>query len=117
MRLANKAENFFQKRSGGKSRGFLLLAVLIVPLLLPAQSFSQETQIQNSLFTEGSVAEERTRISRREASDLARAAFEGRVLSIRLERGLWRVRMDQDGKVFNVFVDANTGKVSRPSEQ
>lgn len=80
---------------------------------------AQDTQVQNNLFNERageSLPEERVRISRREASDLAREAFAGKVLSIRLERGFWRVRMDQEGRVFNVFVDANTGKVTQPTE-
>jgi uncharacterized membrane protein YkoI len=62
----------------------------------------------------GNGGEEQARVSMREASDRARQAFPGgRVLSIRLEGGQWLVRMDQEGNVFNVFVDANSGQVRR----
>lgn len=59
---------------------------------------------------------ELTRISRREASEIARERFQGRVLSIRLENRNWRVRMDQEGNVFNVLVDADTGSASRAQD-
>ena len=55
-----------------------------------------------------------TAIDRRRASELARASFEGRVLNVRLVEGVWRVRMDNEGTVFDVSVHATTGKVSRP---
>lgn len=52
-------------------------------------------------------------VSRREASDLARGHFAGRVLNIiRLNDQYWRVRMDRDGTVFHVFVNTSTGSVS-----
>jgi uncharacterized membrane protein YkoI len=94
--------------------GFLLAAAPVhaQPAYAPP---SREEQIQNQLLENG-AEESRTRVGRREASELAREAFEGRVLSVRLEDGYWRIRMDQAGNVFNVFVDANSGRVSRPSE-
>jgi uncharacterized membrane protein YkoI len=72
-------------------------------------------QVQNDLL--GPAAQEQqTRIGRREASDLARSSYPGRVLSVRLEGRRWRVRMDEAGTVFNVFVDADNGAVLRSSE-
>jgi hypothetical protein len=60
------------------------------------------------------AAEEQVRVSRRDASERVRQAFPGgRVLSIRLEGSVWLVRMDQEGNVFNVLVDANSGQVRR----
>jgi uncharacterized membrane protein YkoI len=74
-----------------------------------------DVQVQSDLL--GPAAQEQqTRISRREASDLARSSYPGRVLSIRLEGRRWRVRMDEEGTVFNVFVDADNGAVLRSSE-
>jgi hypothetical protein len=55
-------------------------------------------------------------VSQRQASDLARENFDGRILNIRRDDNNWRVRMDSEGTVFNVFVNATTGNVSRSSE-
>lgn len=52
-------------------------------------------------------------IDRRGASNLARDAYPGRVLNIRREGDHWKVRMDESGTVFNVFVDAENGAVIR----
>jgi len=52
-------------------------------------------------------------ISRQQALNLARDRFQGRVLSVRMDGSNWRVRIDQNGTVFNVFVDGRTGEVSR----
>jgi uncharacterized membrane protein YkoI len=76
---------------------------------------NNEARVQNELMAPGSD-EEQTAISRREASDLARSSYPGRVLSIRLDGRRWRVRMDEEGTVFNVFVDSENGEVLRPSE-
>jgi len=85
----------------------------IAPALLAA---NQEAPVQSSLLANPEAQEQAARVSRRDASDLAREVFHGRVLSIRLDSGKWRVRMDQEGTVFNVMVDANTGEVSRSEE-
>ncbi|MDT8398425.1 MAG: PepSY domain-containing protein [Pseudomonadales bacterium] len=55
----------------------------------------------------------RTAVSRRQATQIVSERFEGRILNVRLEGKRWRVRLDNDGTVFNVFVDAQTGAVSR----
>ncbi len=55
-------------------------------------------------------------ISRRQAADLAHDNFRGRVLSVRIDEGNWRVRIDQNGTVFNVVVDGRTGEVERSPE-
>lgn len=54
-----------------------------------------------------------TSISRQQALNLARDSFQGRILSVRMDGMNWRVRIDQNGTVFNVFVDGSTGEVSR----
>ncbi len=57
------------------------------------------------------------RISRRQALNLASGRYDGRVLGVvQLENNNWRVRMDRDGTVFNVFVNSSSGAVSAPSE-
>lgn len=57
-----------------------------------------------------------TAVSRREASDRARDTFGGRVLSVRLDGDKWRIRMDEEGTVFSVVVDARSGAVARDAE-
>lgn len=59
---------------------------------------------------------QQTRISRRQAINIASDRFEGRVLGLRLDNGTWRVRMDREGTVFNVFVNATSGDVSASSD-
>lgn len=106
----------------------LLLASFVFCLLAEtasAQTFAQleqflprgreQPRVQNELLAPPGQ-DEATPISRREASDLARGAYPGRVLSIRLDGRRWRVRMDEEGTVFNVFVDSDNGEVIRPSE-
>jgi uncharacterized membrane protein YkoI len=58
------------------------------------------------------------RISRRQASNIASSRYEGRVLSILMDDNTnqWRVRMDRDGTVFNVFVHAVSGDVNASSD-
>jgi uncharacterized membrane protein YkoI len=102
-----------------KAYQLLLAGCVLLLSLQPPLAVSQENQPQNSLLPSRARAQDdepRTRISRREASDIARASYEGRVVSIRLERLVWRVRIDMDGSVVDVLVNSDTGAVSRPSE-
>jgi hypothetical protein len=97
-------------------------ALLLLPLWLASPVLAQGERsppVLNNLVepaAEQPEDETRTRISRRTASDLAREAFPGRVLNIRLESRHWRVRMDQEGTVFNVLVDADSGDVARSQD-
>lgn len=52
-------------------------------------------------------------VTRQQALNIARDRFQGRVLSVRMVDNDWRIRVDQNGTVFNVFVDGRTGAVSR----
>lgn len=58
------------------------------------------------------------RISRAQAMNIASSRYEGKVLSILLDNRTnnWRVRMDRDGTVFNVFVNAASGDVNASSD-
>lgn len=60
--------------------------------------------------------EQAVRISRREASEIVRQRYRGRILNIRLERGYWRLRLDNEGVVFTLLVDADTGEIRQPEE-
>jgi hypothetical protein len=59
------------------------------------------------------------KVSERQAVELARAQFAGNVLRISLVgqgNGLrYQIRMENEGKVFTVFVNAINGRVSRSS--
>lgn len=131
-----------QQRVGGENRVFFrllaclpaLCCLLAGPLLaqpdrpavlqLVQQHLAQERSsgrrvnepAQNNLLQGEDAQDARTPVSRREASELARERFPGRVLSIRLDNRHWRVRMDQEGTVFNVLVDASSGDVSRSAD-
>ncbi|HWK55137.1 MAG TPA: PepSY domain-containing protein [Hyphomicrobiales bacterium] len=93
------------------------IALLACLCVMPAvHAASQDPpRVQRGLMgnDQGQRGEEQARVSRSEASDRARQVFPGRVLNIRLEGDQWRIRMDQEGTVFNVFVDAESGQVKR----
>ncbi|MDR2212166.1 MAG: hypothetical protein LBE21_00870 [Pseudomonadales bacterium] len=107
------------------SAGFSTLCALLACLTLAPASEGQAAEFPrpqalmpgvaaNAPSADEAEAEAQARVSRREASDRAREAFpNSRVLNIRLENGQWILRMDQGGNVFNVLVDANTGRVRR----
>lgn len=102
------------KKLSGLSIAFALLVCLNFVGVSDLYAANQEAPGRQLMRGGGGDAEEQARISRRDASDLARQAFpEGRVLSLRLEGSQWVVRMDQEGNVFNVLVDANSGRVRR----
>jgi uncharacterized membrane protein YkoI len=84
---------------------------------LAASQEQQQIPIQNDLRSNQFTSETEPPVSRREASDIARDHYVGgRVLSIRMDRGQWRMRIDQEGNVFDVLVNSSSGEVSRPPE-
>ena len=102
-----------------------LAALLIVQGAIAAESrngFDEDlnNRAQRSTLQENGVNNlaPQSRISRREASNIASDRYEGRVLSILKDNSnnTWRVRMDSEGTVFNVFINANSGAVSGTSE-
>lgn len=109
-----------------KAFSSLSLAALIIPLgAMAAESrngFDEDlnSRAQRSTLQENGVNNlaPQSRISRREASNIASDRYEGRVLSILMDNSnnTWRVRMDSEGTVFNVFINANSGAVSGTSE-
>jgi uncharacterized membrane protein YkoI len=107
----------------------LCLVLTLLPLSALAADngdFSERTDArsQRALLPENGVnnlspqaaQQQSTQISRRQASNLASDRYEGRVRSILLDNNNWRVRMDREGTVFDVFVNANSGAVSAPSD-
>ncbi len=79
----------------------------------PATPFYPPGQIGPGNNLVPPAADPSSSISRQQALNLARDRFQGRVLSVRMDGSNWRVRIDQNGTVFNVFVDGRTGEVSR----
>ena len=112
----------------GKSTIFscLLLVALGLPVTLSAAENrngfedSVERRAKRAALQDGSVntLAPQQRISRRQASTIASDRFEGRVLSILMDNSsnTWRVRMDREGTVFNVFINASSGDVSGTSD-
>ena len=98
----------------GLSIAFALLVCLTSVGAPEIYAANQEPRGGQFMPRGGGNAEEDARVSRRDASDRARQAFPGgRVLNIRFEGSQWVIRMDQEGSVFNVLVDANSGQVRR----
>lgn len=96
-------------------RGLVMLTCAAL-LNLPADA----AQAQGFLVAQqaGSPAgAEAPRISQREALDLVRARFPGNVISIsevQQAGGLaYRVRLDDDGNIYTVYVDAVSGAIRR----
>lgn len=96
----------------------MVISLFYLSLILPAACLhaavpGNQGQGLEAGFQGDQNTERQTAVSRRRASDLARARYQGRILSIRLDGSRWRVRMDSEGTVFNVFVNARTGEVTR----
>lgn len=77
--------------------------------------------VQRAVLQENGVnnfAAPQPRVSRGQAMNIASSRYEGRVLSIRMDDSTnnWRVRMDREGTVFNVFVNASSGAVNASAD-
>ena len=75
---------------------------------------TQQTVLPNNGVN--NLTSQQPRISRQQAMNIASGRYEGRVLSIRQDNNNWRVRMDREGTVFNVFVNVTSGDVSAASD-
>jgi uncharacterized membrane protein YkoI len=102
----------------------ILSLFLLCLTLLPAaslQAANEDVQPSNFLPPSERTVDRRAdreveiapQVSRDQASEFARQYAPGRVLNIRLDGPNWRVRMDQDGSVSDVLVNAESGRVSR----
>ena len=107
--MPGEQEVFIRKLMNGAL--LVLICTFVLQPCVQAQQGNGRGQEQQE---ESAEVEQETRIDRREASDIARRAYGGRVVSIRLEQGEWRVRIDDEGTVFDVYVNASTGRTRRP---
>ncbi len=94
----------------------LCAGLLVLPVsVLQAQQVQQVQQVLQAQQSSG--AAQAPRISQREALELVRARFPGNVVSISevQQDGTlqYRVRMDNDGNIFTVYVNADTGDIRR----
>lgn len=95
-------------------------AIAIV-MVLVALAVSGEARAQPEEEPETDVAtleaEEPGPVTRKQALDRVRYRFPGEVISISEitdgERPRYRVRLDNEGNIFTVYVDQETGRVSR----
>jgi uncharacterized membrane protein YkoI len=118
------------------SQNLLLTVLFILPLLLLQTVAAAENDNSNdrndtrtsqrgvlpengvnNLTSQQPQQPEQPRISRGQAMNIASSRYEGNVLGIVMDSSNnWRVRMDRDGTVFNVFVNANSGAVNASSD-
>ncbi|MCB1648728.1 MAG: PepSY domain-containing protein [Pseudomonadales bacterium] len=88
--------------------GLALLMVLAAPVTV------SQTLV---LAQAPTSSEEAPRVSQRQALELVRARFPGNVVSInQVQQGgvlQYRVRMDNEGNIYTVYVNASTGAITR----
>lgn len=94
---------------------YVALLLLVVASGATAQNFfiAQSDNVPEQV--EESV--EAAQVSQRQALELVRTSFLGNVISINpvQQRGMlvYRVRMDNEGNIFTVYVNATTGVITR----
>lgn len=93
----------------------LQLAALLLFVASPL-SYGQTLQLATA-FQDQAPADTAPQISQRQALELVRARFSGNVVSINeVQQGgvlQYRVRMDNEGNIFTVYVNATTGAITR----
>ena len=107
------SSDFQQRRLVGRLATLLCVGLLSLPV-----TAVQGQQLLLAQQSAGPDAAQAVRISQREALELVRARFPGNVVSIsevQQDGALlqYRVRMDNDGNIFTVYVDAVTGDIRR----
>lgn len=88
---------------------------MLLLLCVPAARAQDHFLAQQS--NDGPAASQAAAISQRQALELVRARFPGTVISINeiQQRGelVYRVRLDNEGNIFTVYVNAVTGAITR----
>ena len=107
--------------------GMLLQRTALAALLLLCLGLTQGLQAQQPQATppqpaaaqrEAEPAVQSEGISQKRALELARARFAGNVISINEVRSRnapmrYRIRMDNEGNIFTVYVDSRNGAITR----
>ena len=103
----------------------LVLRRVLVLAVVASAVLSLQAVAQNSLIAQQNGAPQQnpaqqqveTAISQRRALEMVRASFPGNVVSInQVQRQggvFYRVRMDDGGNIFTVYVNANSGEITR----
>tara|TARA_R110002073_G_scaffold202697_2_gene362298 strand:- start:811 stop:1119 length:309 start_codon:yes stop_codon:yes gene_type:complete len=96
-----------------------LLAVLLIPVveLASAQDIAvPPIQIDLNRSDAAPAVQTNQRVTQIQAVEIAKQRFEGNVLRISLvgqgAAQRYQIRMENEGKVFTVFVNATTGRIS-----
>lgn len=109
----------------GHTAASMLNALLTILLMVPLAGVPS-AQAQQGLLPQQGVAPREDRrgqsaqpaaISQRQALDLVRASYPGNVVSINeVQQGgglFYRVRMDNEGNIYTLYVDAASGAITR----
>jgi len=103
----------------------LLMCLMLTPAVLHAQPAAPDSSEQRPVPQVPAPPEAQRQdneptagINQKQALDIARARFPGNVISINEVRPRnaamrYRIRMDNEGNIFTVFVDSRTGTVTR----
>lgn len=109
----------------GRAAVSTFTALLTILLLAPLAGVPSAQAQQGLLPQQGDAPREDRRgqnaqpaaISQRQALDLVRASYPGNVISIsEVQRGgglFYRVRMDNEGNIYTLYVDAASGAITR----
>jgi uncharacterized membrane protein YkoI len=100
----------------------LSIFLLSLTLLPVASQAAPNEDVQPSNFLPPSQRERNTerapRISQNQASDIVQESMPGsRVLNVQRDNQNWRVRIDREGNVSDVLVNAESGDVSRSNRE
>lgn len=86
-------------------------------LMLCAPAVKAQDYFLAQQSNDAPAASQSVQVSQRQALELVRARFQGNVISINeiQQRGelVYRVRLDNDGNIFTVYVNAVTGAITR----
>jgi uncharacterized membrane protein YkoI len=95
----------------------LIMCATLTPVLLHAQPTAPASESRQTQAPERDASGAEA-ISQKQALDIARARFPGNIISINEVRPRnaamrYRIRMDNEGNIFTVFVDSRTSAVTR----
>ncbi|MDP2141907.1 MAG: PepSY domain-containing protein [Gammaproteobacteria bacterium] len=92
-------------------------SIVVLLLLLYAPALWAQDHFLAQQNADSPAVEQVAQVSQRQALELVRARFSGNVISINevQQQGerFYRVRMDNDGNIFTVYVNATTGAIRR----
>lgn len=93
------------------------LVITVLGLFEVGVASADPLQLALGGYQEQSTQEQAPAISQRRALELVRARFPGNVVSINQvrQRGVlqYRVRMDNEGNIYTVYVNASSGAITR----